>query len=85
MEIQLADSKAIPDKGEIDGGQNWANFPNLINATSTSNKDTLSHTIKEAEIEHIQQKNKSNAKRYFKYLTPSGNIQNKHSGVKCTS
>ncbi|MBK9352462.1 MAG: hypothetical protein IPN09_00340 [Bacteroidetes bacterium] len=72
-EIQLADSKAIPDKGELTVDKT-GKFSNLINATLLLNKDTLFHTIKEAEIE-IFTKNKFNAKGILNITTPSGNIQ----------
>lgn len=39
-EIQLADSKAIPDKGELTVDKT-GKFSNLINATLLLNKDTL--------------------------------------------
>ena len=72
-EIQLADSKAIPDKGELTVDKT-GKFANLLNATLLLNKDTLFHTIKGAEIE-IFTKNKFNAKGILNITTPSGNVQ----------
>ena len=72
-EILLADSKAIPDQGKLTIDKT-GRFDNLKNAVFQMSRDTLFHTIKEAEIEIIS-KNKFVGKGVLNITSPTGDVQ----------